>query len=76
MRESHVDKQMVQMRLVRLEWRLAPQDPHRHHPQRIKQRHTQHCRHKSGQAQSLLVQLVTRLCRAQCKLRTHRHKHT
>ena len=53
MRKAHLNKQMMQMTLVRTEWRTAPHYPQSHDPKCIKYRDAQ----DSSRATSPLVQV-------------------
>ena len=58
MRETHIDKQMMQVGLVGLEGRTTTEYAHRHHTQSVENRNTEYCHHQGYQPHIMLFQDV------------------
>ena len=57
MREAHIDKEVVQMRLVCLHWRLTMRHTQCHHAKRVKDGNTSHSQCKGRDADTIGFQI-------------------
>ena len=73
--EAHVNEQVVEVRLVRMEGGCAAEDAHQHHAERVEHWDAHDGQRQRRQAQPLLRQLVAAGVARQREEHEHRHQH-